>query len=558
MSTTYPNAKHFEFEIIDKTKTDIQIISLTDKRTGFRVKTALMNEVKQLSSLVAFAGARYSRSSDSIEDIFTEIKDAGGNAQEKLAKIFRNYGHASVADMAQVFLYIEDIPQIIGARFFNETSIGGGQERSTRFQDFGSTAVRDLKNYIPILHRHDPAYLNLSRQFVELQNYSLSKYNKWVENLTKVFIQAYQVDQQDKKQLSALKARVFDTARSFLLNGVCNRTSLGWITSAREWARIISQFKANDDWQVKALGEQMEIILAPDPEFAKSINYTPEVPDLVRYTAGDETTQNSLAKLQQFLKQEFFESTVQFRAKLSKQELSVKLYDENYFSGLKVMAQNILSLYPHVDEDSLYKWLAHLSDEKKENLSQLVFEGFNHHKQMGNQYRVNTKSLLLNCSIAETRDLNRHRAWGRFIPLLAMQKDYYKALYEGYILPAYLTDNPKLKTVLDEFEKDLLGYYNLLQRFINEAKDLKWFNQSLFLELLPFAHNMKMWMHGSIKEASYMTKLRVRPGGHINYRILAYDIAKNISQSEPFLVGLDLNDNAKPDASSRSEFIDRS
>jgi thymidylate synthase ThyX len=555
---TYPEASHFKFEIIPATETDIKIIVLTDTRTGFKVKTALVSDKKQIPSLVAFAGARYSRSSDSIETIFKEIKDAGSNAQEKLANIFRNYGHASVADMAQVFMYIEDVPQIIGARFFYETSLGGGQERSTRFQDFGSTGVKSLKNYVPALHQHGIEFEDLNKQFIELQNYSLTHYNKWVDRLTKDYTSVYQVDSENKRQVGALRARVFDTARSFLLSGVCNRTSLAWITSAREWGRIISQFKANDDWQLKALGEQMEVLLAPDPDFAQSIGYVPEVPDLVRYTSADETTSNSLSALKKFLKEEAFEGIVHFRSRNELTDLSVALYDENYFSGLKVMLQNILSLYPNAEEDSVLQWLANLTDEKKEKLSKLLMADFTHHKQMGAQYRVNTKSVLLNCSIAETRDLNRHRAWGRFIPLLAMQKDYHKSLNEGYVLPAYLTDNLKLKNSRAEFEADLLGYYDKLQGFVDTVQQLKWFPQSIILELLPFAHNFRFWMHGSVKEASYMTRLRVRPGGHINYRILAHKIAQVIAESEPFLAGLDLGDTLDPNPSSSEEFLDRS
>lgn len=90
---------------------------------------------------MAFAGARFSRSSDTAHDIFAEIRDAGANAQQKLAAIFRKYGHASVADMAQLFGYIENVPQYIATCFFCETSLGGGQERSTRYQDFSETAI---------------------------------------------------------------------------------------------------------------------------------------------------------------------------------------------------------------------------------------------------------------------------------------------------------------------------------------------------------------------------------------------------------------------------------
>jgi hypothetical protein len=64
--------------------------------------------------------------------------------------------------------------------------------------------------------------------------------------------------------------------------------------------------------------------------------------------------------------------------------------------------------------------------------------------------------------------------------------------------------------------------------------------------------------HASPKEISYMTQLRVRPGGHINYRYLAYELARLGAKSEPLLSSLIPDIITKPDASSREEFIDRS
>ena len=55
-----------------------------------------------------------------------------------------------------------------------------------------------------------------------------------------------------------------------------------------------------------------------------------------------------------------------------------------------------------------------------------------------------------------------------------------------------------------------------------------------------------------------MTQLRVRPGGHINYRYLAYKIAKLGSESEPLLKYIFPEQILEPNPSSRQEFIDRS
>ncbi len=560
---------HFIFSLSDTNKTDLQLVSVLDKRTGYIVRTALNNDNKQTPSIMAFAGARFSRSSDSSEDIFAEIKSSGKNAQEKLASIFRNYGHASVADMAQLFAYIENIPMIYEAKFFYETSLGGGQARSTRYQDFNNPNFINLKEFITIKQNSnitkekfiknvigETEFTKLNEDFLNLQKYSLEKYNYWVKILTKKFIKIYEINKENKKEISALTARVFDTARYFLLSGLTNRTSLAWITSAREWARIISMLKSCKDLNLNYLGEQLEVLFAPDQDFAKKIKYVPEAPDLIRYTQSDETTSNNLQKLKDYLNSINFIKIVKLRTKFKYRKIKVELFDENYLGSLKAVAQNIQTLFPNVDEKWLFNWLKNLNKNQKQKLSHIIFSNFDHHKQMGNQFRTNVNSFLLTCSIAEARDLNRHRAWGRFIPILSTQDNLMSTFYDGYTLPLYLTENPELINEKNEFEKDLLGYYNLLENFLKKIENQTEIFQNIFWEVLPFAHIMKMWLHASPKEISYMTKLRVRPGGHINYRMIAYLIAKKISQKDPFLCSLKIKQ--KPNPCSKEEFLDRS
>lgn len=553
--------KYFKFEVSSEVDTDLQIVSVTDVRTGYVVRTAINQTGKQTPSIMAFAGARYSRSSDSTEDIFKEIKASGKNAQEKLASIFRNYGHASVADMAQIFGYIENIPQIYAAKFFYETAIGGGQERSTRYQDFSDSSIKELEEFLPPEVRgkiaQEEDYLILNESFKKLQAQSLQNYSHWVEKLTPLFTDFYKVDTADKRQVGALKSRVFDTARYFLLNGINNCTSLGWITSAREWARIISQLKSSSEWKLVALGEQLEILFAPEKEFASQIGYLPEAPDLIRYTTADEVTANNLANLKVYL-----ESQTNLLAESKQKEIFefkpilVDLVEEEYTSSQKATAQYISTLYPKIDEKWLLDWVKNLTAQNQKQLSEILFSGFNHHQQMGVQARTNSKTFILSCSFAEARDLNRHRAWGRFSTYLSSEVGFEEFLYEGYTLPLYLSENPELKPERVRFETALQDYYTGLARFAKDTERAGWFPKEVLVQMLPFAQVVKYWLHGSTKEISYLTKLRVRPGGHINYRVLAYEMAQIAAQKDPLLSSLSIQD--KPDATSSVEFLDRS
>jgi hypothetical protein len=547
---------YFQFSISEADKTDLVIVSVTDTRTGYTVRTALPNSGKQTASIMAFAGARFSRSALSAEELFQEIRQAGSNANEKLANIFRNYGHSSVADMAQLFAYIEQIPDHYSTIFFNETSVGGGQQRSTRYQDFGNS--KPLGLYSLGIDSNSEDYNQINQNLLDLQQYSLEKYKYWQDKLTTEYTKVYNIDKNNKSETGALTARVFDSTRYFLPSGLMNKTSLAYITSAREWARLISVFKASNEYNLVCLAEQLEILFAPDDTEAQQLGYTPEAPDLIRHTEADTITNKNLNILQQYLEEHLkITQVLEFSKTITCHKVKADLLTMSLSVGSKILLQHILTIYPNAGIQSVIQFIDNLNIEQKSYISKILFKDFNHHKQMGNLFRVNTHSFVLTCSNSELRDLNRHRAWGRYIPAFSTNK-YKEILYTGYTLPLYLTDNPELQVIRQAFEKDLQEYYQKLQNFINLSSEYEWFPQYIYIQLLPFAHIFTSFFHASPKEISYMTQLRVRPGGHINYRQLAYDIAKLGANSESLLQAMLPDNIIKPDACSREEFIDRS
>jgi thymidylate synthase ThyX len=547
---------HFQFSISDPDETDLVIVSVTDTRTGYIVRTALPNSGKQTASIMAFAGARFSRSSLSAEELFQEIRQAGSNANEKLANIFRNYGHSSVADMAQIFAYIEQIPDHYSTIFFNETSVGGGQQRSTRYQNFGNSKPLGLDNLG--IDTSSANYNEINQNLLDLQEYALDKYKYWQEKLTAEYTRVYAIDKNNKSETGALIARVFDSTRYFLPSGLMNKTSLAYITSAREWARLISIFKASNEYNLVCLAEQLEILFAPDDTEAKKLGYTPEAPDLIRHTEADTITNQNLNILQKYLEEHLqITQVLEFSNNITCHKIKADLLTMNLSAGSKILLQHIITIYPNASIQSIIQFIDKLNIEQKSYISKILFKDFNHHKQMGNLFRVNTHSFVLTCSNSELRDLNRHRAWGRYIPILNTT-NYQNIIYTGYTLPLYLAKNPALKEIKQEFEQDLQEYYTRLQQFIASSSQYKWFPQYIYIQLLPFAHIFTSFFHASPKEISYMTQLRVRPGGHINYRQLAYDIAKLGANSESLLQAMIPDHIVKPDACSREEFIDRS
>jgi hypothetical protein len=560
----YPTNSNLQFSLQMLGKNGIALLSVKDTRTGVVVRTALPSNSLPYASLVAFAGARYSRSDASVQEIFSEVVDHSDVAEKKLASIFRGYGHASVADMALLFCYIENISSIHALRFFYETSVGAGQERSTRYQNFArGVSPIPLQQLLPnqvIQGGSNEEFSCINNQLLSLQSTSLALFNKWTAKLTEEYSKVFTIDKNNQRELSALKARVFDTARAFLLSGLSHRTSLAWVTSAREWARLIALFKGDSDPLLNCLAEQIEALLAPEATFAKKIGYVAEAAELIRYTNADETTSSVLDQLHTLLikyKAPFLGIPTSFKRKEVTCHVDTTLWDTSI--GLKTLTQLCLEIAPWANTKDVFGWLSNCSPTIMEDLSNCAFAVYTHHNQMGSSYRTNQCSFEITCSISEIRDLNRHRAWGRFIPILSCRPATTALRFGDYVLPLYISHHPQLKQIGDEFSKDLECLFDQAEATLSMIEDnVTWLPSTLALQCIPFAQTTPFHMHGSVKELSYFTQLRVRPGGHINYRLLSHEIASEAAGRDSTLRPLLRSVGSQPDATSRAEFIDRS
>src|SRR3989344_8089906 len=85
--------------------------------------------------VLAYAIAMYSRSRLSIAESIQRITDA--SASKFLESFYHGYGHRSIADSAHVALAIEGEVSEIAAFELEDQQLWDGQERLTRYQDFG-------------------------------------------------------------------------------------------------------------------------------------------------------------------------------------------------------------------------------------------------------------------------------------------------------------------------------------------------------------------------------------------------------------------------------------
>lgn len=555
---------HHRWFTYSEKDTGLRLICLEDLETGAVVTTTVANPSKRTASHKAWAGARQSRAAGMPWDILHEMGEKGVNPDEKLEEMFKNYGHASVGDMARLSVDMGKVPMHFCMALFNEGVLNSGQEKSTRYQPkFGNALLHNIKNYLPEDFPKEKIE-TLEREYQSFGTLSLELFAKHKEILLQLFEKYYQADMNDKGQKSALVSRVLDCVRYFLLLG--QWSGMSFETSARDWSRIIAEMKASPIMYYHNIAAQIEMLLAPSAEIEDALRYKAEAPSLIRHTHPMETTNANLHALKEYIeKKTDLLKIVPIHTGIPKLEQQhVTIIGKKYSAGDRLAAQYVLLLWPGLEKQKLLDWVTEQKKSIKKEISAIMYSNHSNHRELPSFARTTTMTIVVESFLGELRDFNRHRAWGRFIPMPlvfgeAWTRDVVEQILStGFGLPLYLSEIPEFAEEKKAFEKDIAAYYKKLQVFIDKvAKQFPNITDFSFaINLIPMAHKVDLWMHGDPKQALYFTLQRSRPGGHINYRVLAYEANQVIADSDPYVSALRLD--KRPDSASREEFFDRS
>jgi len=190
-----------------------------------------------IPEMLASVGARYSRNNEGLDAIIEKLDP--NNQEKSIDNIFKytDFGHASIADMAPIALFIDDISLFAAYFLWTLAPTAGGQECSTRYikLDVNSVVDNDLLGI--------PEDLNLEYwQHVEksFKHYELAL-EYWTEignantELTKIPSALFNsTSEKDKKQVARMMRNfAFDRARVYL--PVSAMTGVMMIQSARAW-----------------------------------------------------------------------------------------------------------------------------------------------------------------------------------------------------------------------------------------------------------------------------------------------------------------------------------
>ena len=544
--------------------TGLRLICIEDLTTGTITTTTIANPTKRTAAHKAWAGARQSRAAGMPWEILHEMGEKGVDPDQKLEEMFRGYGHASVGDMARLTVDFGKIPMHLCLALFNEGSLNSGQEKSTRYQAaFGRAVLHPLRLYVPESLPKEELE-DLEREYQTFGIESLELFAKHRAVLLRAFEEYYQVGTTKPDRRGALTSRVLDCVRYFLLFG--QWSGMSFETSARDWSRIIAELKASPLTYYQKVAAQIEKLLAPTIEEEEALDYKAEAPGLIRHTDPLFTANRNLGALKQFLQKQtdMLQSVSIYSSSPERVDQHVSLIEPLYTEGDRLAATYALLLWPGLERAQLLNWIHTQKSEIKKAMSAIIFSGHSNYDELPVFGRTTRMTFVMESFLGEIRDLNRHRAWGRFYPLPLVfgerltKETIAQIIARGFGLPLYLTDIAAFAEHKAAFEQDLAAYYTKLQLFLEKvsASYQDTIDYGFVLNLLPLAHRVDLWMHGDPKQAAYFTAQRSRPGGHINYRSLAYEANQLLAMSDPYLSGMQLS--KKPDPSSQEEFFDRS
>lgn len=203
--------------------------------------------------VIAMIQAFYSRSHTPIKERLEELGSTEEKIKNSLKKVYLGYGHASVADMGFVSLFIEGISHQ-ACKAIQAHRLGNFQESSTRYIDYSQQGFYNPyedPNFIKKFGYHKME----SKQAQEIIREWLALYLRWTPRIQEGLKRRYHRKEEEKQATweRAIKARAFDIMRGFLPIAVHTQTS--WTTNLRQLRDQLQRLLVHPLNEVRGIAE---------------------------------------------------------------------------------------------------------------------------------------------------------------------------------------------------------------------------------------------------------------------------------------------------------------
>ena len=501
-----------------------------DLSNDIRVGTLVQDKITP--EFIAATLATYSRSARSLIEIIQDRYDNQVEASEKCKLIIDGYGHGSIRGMGHIPLFIEGISIFDAMSIFYESPFQDGQERSTRYQKM--SGVDDC--YMP------PLPAGIMKDYTSLLQYWMDCYSSLYSITMDNLKEHFQLNTSSQDINKILRSRTLDCTRFFLPLAKC--TSIGLIANGNEISRIIRG--------LYRLPHMMDL--------ARGINdllNQPGTSTLIRHIEPFPTPTKEILEL---LLNEINIETVDGTLDKTRSDYSlinnININDVSNISNGGILFSewegrldnSCLYVLDKIDSPltanhlrlikPLMKESYYFSETLLREVGNLIGTYYNQYRDMGNLGRTGDITLTGLTDIGTLKDLNRHRTLNKLVPILhthcSIEEELKRrSLDELYTLPEYLLKIDSLSDLSDRYRKAFqTGYNRLLEYFYKWKGEINEDILNLSTKLLlPHGHLTSFTYSGSYWDWVYLTGVRTRPDGHINYRLLTSKMAQLIGDS---------------------------
>jgi len=496
--------------------------------------------------ILAFAMAKYSRSSLSMRESLTEI--SAQRAEQFLNTFYFQYGHRSIADLAHIAFAVERL-SLLAAIVLVDEARWDGQERSTRYQNFLESGwyfpgfgedSASAKVYSQTIENLFGAYQRVSASVLDLLRGRVARPDSLKP-------EAYE---------RTLRARAFDVARYLL--PLATNTSLGQIVSARTLETQVSRLLSSPTAEVRLLGEKLrEAAIGP----AWNLNARAAQAFIDKLSAVGDACGSLAAEAAALFTREIRTAPTlvkyaQPNPYLMESQAELAPAAAEILKNLPVAPAPLVDLVEHTESlevelaaTLLYSVSHHPYRQIRDLVASFPAARVNEIIELGLNHRGRHDELLrafhagaalrfdLRMDIGGFRDMHRHRRCTQIIQGFTAQHGYETP--GAGDLPAGRGDDSDgdfdilaAAGVLGDYRSAIESAHDAAAQIAaGPAPEAAQSAQYLF----PLATRIRALFKMDFAEAQYITELRSGPAGHFSYRRVAWEMFLALERQHPAL-----------------------
>ncbi|HPE84917.1 MAG TPA: FAD-dependent thymidylate synthase [Chlamydiales bacterium] len=455
------------------------------------LKDFVLNEETAFSSIVG------EQTEHGHEQQFVAIK----KAQNFYDRILDGYGDDSIGELGGAHLAVENV-SMIAAKIIEDARIGGSPlEKSTRYIYF------DQKVNGEYLFYREPVIMTSAFRddYVEMCNQLFETYSKLIPPLTEYMEKKFprEHDVSNVAYTAALRAKVLDCLRGLLPTSTL--TNLGMYGNGRFFETLIQKLNTHNLVELQDIGKKSYA------ELSKVI------PSFVRRAEIGHKYQKTYDEFHEQMTTELTNITSESAKNLEPmQGPAVRLVNYDPQSPLKIAAA-LLFPYAKCGLEELNRSMNKASNEEIERILEATCtcrQNRRHKSPRALEHAFFTFEIVADFGIY--RDLQRHR--------MLTQERQVLSCDLGYYVPDEIIDTEMEQDYRSAMDKAKEVYEQIAVELPEEAQ-----------YIVPMGYNIHWYFHVNLRALQWLCELRSSPAGHPMYRVVAQEMAKQVSKAVPQL-----------------------